>query len=201
MQFRPSRVVTVTTQQELDSAFGSADELIVEGDDALLSYAANKASGDPGSTVAVETGAAVVSVAASQAQLGRRRWLLPLAAIFVLVVVLAGAGFYFLVPRPDAAAPSAAETSVDAGGSADLSSTAPDVGQPAMTGAEGPSEWAPLMWPAVSIVAILALFLIARQAIAGGRNVEISWKVSEKVSGRVVITKVRTPARRQRAAA
>ncbi len=50
MQFRPSRAVTVTTQEELDSAFGSADELIVEGDDALLSYAANKASGDPAST-------------------------------------------------------------------------------------------------------------------------------------------------------
>jgi hypothetical protein len=47
----------------------------------------------------------------------------------------------------------------------------------------------------------VALFLIARQAIAGGRNVEISWKVTEKVSGRVVITKVRTPVRRQRAVA
>jgi hypothetical protein len=202
MQFRPSRVVTVTTQEELDSAFGSADELIVEGDDALLSYAANKASGDPGSTVAVETAAAAaVSVVASPVQPKRRRWLLPLAAVFLLIVALAGAGYYFLVPRPEAAAPSQAETSADAGGSADPSSTEPDVGQPAMTGAEGPSEWAPLMWPAVSIVAILALFLIARQAIAGGRNVEISWKVSEKVSGRVVITKVRTPARRQRAAA
>jgi hypothetical protein len=201
MQFRPSRVVTVTTQEELDSAFGSADELIVEGDDALLSYAANKASRDPGSTVAVETGAAAVLVAASPVQPKRRRWLLPLAAVFLLIVALAGAGYYFLVPRPEAAAPSQAETSADASGSADLSSTEPDVGQPAMTGAEGPSEWAPLMWPAVSIVAILALFLIARQAIAGGRNVEISWKVSEKVSGRVVITKVRTPARRQRAAA
>jgi hypothetical protein len=201
MQFRPSRVVTVTTQEELDSAFGSADELIVEGDDALLSYAANKASRDPRSTVAVETGAAAVLVAASPVQPKRRRWLLPLAAVFLLIVALAGAGYYFLVPRPEAAAPSQAETSADASGSADLSSTEPDVGQPAMTGAEGPSEWAPLMWPAVSIVAILALFLIARQAIAGGRNVEISWKVSEKVSGRVVITKVRTPARRQRAAA
>jgi len=73
--------------------------------------------------------------------------------------------------------------------------------QPVETGAEGPSEWEPFLWPAVSIVAILALFFIARQAIAGGRNVEISWKVSEKVSGRVVITKVRTPVRRQRAVA
>jgi hypothetical protein len=205
MQFRPTRVVTVTTQEELDSAFDSADEMIVEGDDALLSYAATKASGDSGNTVAVETGAAV-SVAVSPVQPGRRRWLPPLAAIFVLIVALAGAGYYFLVPRPEAAAPihhqhhTAAPAVGGAAGSTELPSIAPD-DQPEPAGAEGPSEWAPLMWPAVSIVAILALFLIARQAIAGGRNVEISWKVSEKVSGRVVITKVRTPGRRQRAVA
>jgi hypothetical protein len=206
MQIRPSRVVTVTTQEELDSAFDSADEMIVEGDDALLSYAATKASGDSGNTVAVETGAAAVSVAASPVQPGRRRWLPPLAAAVVLIVALAGAGYYFLIPRPEAAAPihhqhhTAAPAAGGAAGSTELPSIAPD-DQPVLAGAEGPSEWAPLMWPAVSIVAILALFLIARQAIAGGRNVEISWKVSEKVSGRVVITKVRTPGRRQRAAA
>jgi hypothetical protein len=205
MQIRPSRVVTVTTQEELDSAFDSADEMIVEGDDALLSYAATKASGDSGNTVVVETGAAV-SVAASPVQPGRRRWLPPLAAAVVLIVALAGAGYYFLIPRPEAAAPihhqhhTAAPAAGGAAGSTELPSIAPD-DQPVLAGAEGPSEWAPLMWPAVSIVAILALFLIARQAIAGGRNVEISWKVSEKVSGRVVITKVRTPGRRQRAAA
>jgi len=38
------------------------------------------------------------------------------------------------------------------------------------------------------------LFLIARKAIASGSNVTIQWKVTEKVSGRVVITKVREPA-------
>ena len=58
-----------------------------------------------------------------------------------------------------------------------------------------------LAWPAVTIAAITALFLVARQAIAGGRNVEISWKVTEKVSGRVVITKVRTRAQKARTAA
>jgi hypothetical protein len=56
MQFRPSRVVTVTNQEELDSAFASADRLIVEGDDALLSYAATKAAGGTGSEVKVQVG-------------------------------------------------------------------------------------------------------------------------------------------------
>jgi hypothetical protein len=49
------------------------------------------------------------------------------------------------------------------------------------------------MWPLVAIVAIVALSLIARQAISSGRNVEITCKVTEKVAGRVVITKVRSP--------
>lgn len=48
-----------------------------------------------------------------------------------------------------------------------------------------------LLWPLVAIVAIVALFLIARQAISTGNNVTIQWKVTEKVTGRVVITKVR----------
>jgi hypothetical protein len=191
MQFRPSRVVMVTTQEELDSAFGSADRLIVEGDDALLSYAATKAAGEAGNEVQVELARETLAVAAPR----KRGWVLPVIAGLVLVVGLLGAGIYFLVPFPEAAAPPEHHyhRGADSGGSI--------AGEPQEVGAEGPSEWAPFMWPTVSVVAILALFLIARQAIAGGRNVEISWKVTEKVSGRVVITKVRTPARRQRAVA
>jgi len=195
MQFRPSRVVTVTTQEELDSAFGSADRLIVEGDDALLSYAATKAASGTGNAVKVEM-SGDLTVAAPPPRRGR---VLPVvAAVLLLLVALAGAGVYFLVPFPEAAGPIHHEHHQSHTGTA--AGDIPADG-PLEVGAEGPSEWAPFMWPAVSIVAILALFLIARQAIAGGRNVEISWKVSEKVSGRVVITKVRTPARRQRVAA
>jgi hypothetical protein len=57
-----------------------------------------------------------------------------------------------------------------------------------------------LLWPIVAIVAIVALFLIAWKAISTGSNVTITWKVTEKVSGRVVITKVRDRAPRQRVA-
>lgn len=58
-----------------------------------------------------------------------------------------------------------------------------------------------LAWPAVAVVAIIALFLIARQAISGDRNVEIGWKVTEKVTGRVIITKVRTSVTKARKSA
>src|SRR5271168_3032322 len=104
MQFRPSRVVTVTTQQELDSAFGSADELIVEGDDALLSYAATKASGDPDSTVAVELGHETLAVGAPPK---RRGVMAGVAVALVVAVALLAAGVYFFVPFPEAAAPPA----------------------------------------------------------------------------------------------
>jgi hypothetical protein len=185
MRFRPSRVVKVTTPEELDSAFASADRLIVEGDDTLLSYAATKAAAGSGNEVQIEIGHETLATAAS-------RRMLPIAiAALVAVVGLLGAGIYVFVPFPEAAAPTSHYQHK-------LETLNGGLSQPTEVGAQGPSEWAPFLWPAVSIVAILALFLIARQAIAGGRNVEISWKVTEKVSGRVVITKVRTPIRRQR---
>jgi hypothetical protein len=61
-----------------------------------------------------------------------------------------------------------------------------------------------LVWPTVAALAIIALFLIAWKAITRGQNIEISWKVTEKITGRVVITKVKTraaPAKRRAAAA
>jgi hypothetical protein len=113
----------------------------------------------------------------------------------LLIVALIAAGIYFFVPLPEAASPMTLHHYLRPGPSGGGN------GRPAEAGAQGSIYWAPILWPAVAIVAIVALFLIARQAIAGGRNVEISWKVTEKVSGRVVITKVRTPVRRQRAVA
>ena len=53
---RPVRTIRVTTEAELDAALGSADQVIVEGDGRLLSYAASKASTDPDNSVSVEIG-------------------------------------------------------------------------------------------------------------------------------------------------
>jgi hypothetical protein len=168
MLLRPTRIVRATTEQELDSALGSADQVIVEGDDRLLSYAVARASSDPQNRIDVKIGgqdAAGDSVIVGTTDTRSNIYLLGLAC---LVAVLAVDGH-------------------------------------------------------VTIVAIVALFLIA--AIARGRNVEIRrratrrldddvrmlplwlhrgspvWKVTEKVTGRVVITKVRTRATKQGAAA
>jgi hypothetical protein len=40
-----------------------------------------------------------------------------------------------------------------------------------------------LVWPVVTIISIIALSVIAWKAIVGGRNLEITWKVTEKVQG------------------
>jgi hypothetical protein len=41
----------VTTKAEFDAALGSADQVIVEGDDELSSYAVSKAAGDPANRI------------------------------------------------------------------------------------------------------------------------------------------------------
>src|SRR5262249_53093394 len=57
------RVVRATSKEEFDTALATADQVIVEGDDELLSYAATKASHDPQlSSVDVEVRAHSVSV-------------------------------------------------------------------------------------------------------------------------------------------
>jgi hypothetical protein len=44
-------------------------------------------------------------------------------------------------------------------------------------------------WIIVALAAILAVYLLASKAIDADRNVEFAWKVTEKVSGRVVFKK------------
>ncbi len=247
MLFRPARVIRVTTEQELDSALATADQVIVEGDDRLLSYAATRASGDPKNSVAVEVGGRSISVGAdfpgttwmehgsedsaalpgpaevgaTSARLaGRRGPVWKIALYVVLPCLLLGVlgGSFVLQTRLPSPLPAAPVVTPPPTTQPERPNAAPLRAPPGAAGptrgihvSPGPPPAAAspdvaavlqtLAWPAVSIVAIVALFFIARQAIAGGRNVEVSWKVTEKIAGRVVITKVRTPVRRERSAA
>jgi hypothetical protein len=49
---------------------------------------------------------------------------------------------------------------------------------------------AKLGWIAVALVAIVVVYLIVSKAIDGERNVELAWKITEKVSGKLVIKRV-----------
>jgi hypothetical protein len=153
--------------------------VIVEGDERLLSYAASKASSDPEKRVAVEVESGGLSVTVKKSARGRY---LAYGAISLLAILAAAGTTYFgyFVYRSYFTDRFVSHFIND--GRGNLVQT--------------------LVWPAVLLAAIIALFLIAWRAIGGGHNVEISWKVTEKITGRVVITKVQTARRapRRRAA-
>ena len=199
---RPVRTVRVTTKEELDAALATAaDQVIVEGDDDLLTYAVNTAAENIYGIVR-ENGRREVVVrinapngAAGNAVVlhdniarpeGGRKSGLAVATLLGLGVVAIG-WFWFGKALND-----------------NRSQVVFQPSGPATPPTPESSFWAnfpSLLWPLVSIVAIIALFLIAQQAISSGSNVTISWKVTEKVSGRVVITKVRErPSRDSKAA-
>lgn len=237
---RPLREVHATTKEELDAALATADQIVVEGDDELLSYAVNKAAGDPENRVTIDStdryvgGGSIfrpndivevedpefvtrlltpeeqrklkkVHLAAelrrladeAQRRIGkkfRRPSLVIIAAapVAILAIITGAAIWLFIgkhepllqpgiVPRPEKAPPSFPSL-------------------PAEAASNVPAVLQTVAWPLVAIVAIVALSLIAWKAISSGRNVTIVWKVTEKVSGKVVITKVRERAPRRQAA-
>jgi hypothetical protein len=301
---RPVRSVRVTTKEELDAALATADQVVVEGDDELLSYAVNKASGDSENQVSVETGKTselrthdegdksaedfeallsrefgpqlgqreIRSHALSERGFGDwgRRWeLIAVSVLAMLLVIVGGLGWLWrtvdlsllaslgtiaslsgiaigtvvLLVRPvigraagvpaSQRAPILRFIAIGAFGIGALGIVAWLVSSllsgPTVTAGQGgvaagreisgntvtvapqPPPIAPvndfwanlpsLLWPLVAIVAIVALFLIAWKAIGSGSNVTIQWKVTENVSGRLVITKIRERAPRERRAA
>jgi hypothetical protein len=244
MLFQPATTIRVTTKAELDAALKTADKVIVDGDDQLLTYAVAQASGDPRNDIEVQmnedplglvprgvtiTGRPGViarirppsPVAAPVPAKSRNRSGVWLAAIGFAVLASLALGFVALQngkPAPLSAAntPAAAPPQPDSQAVIDSLSAAGRGAEtrgiqplsPAPDEPVSPKHAAPpkptarsanvalvqaIAWPLVAALAILALLLVARQAIAGGRNVEFSWKVTEKVSGRVVITKVKSP--------
>jgi hypothetical protein len=219
MLFRPTRIVHATTEQEIDAALGSADKVVVEGNDRLLSYAVAMASRDAQNRIDVKTATATelpveVTVSVIPHQLRNLKFILALLGLIGLIAV---GGFFWswlghrafttqvsdiqapepapaTVNRPESQAEKPSNPLPPPGSIKEVKVPPPSpviVTEPA--GHQNvPELLRTLAWPVVTTVAILALFLIAWQAISRGSNVEISWKVTEKVTGRVVITKVRT---------
>lgn len=211
MLFRRARIIRVTTEQELESALQSADQVIVEGDDRLLSYAVARASNDPadhlvganppwpGKSPELLRGRLIrerliEAAPMAQAASGGRRCpiLVTMFCLLFLALLIIALAYYL----PFESLPPVTQAS-----------RAPPPPSGPLLGPSPPPPLAPannlpaiiqaLAWPAVTIALIAALYFVARQAIAGGQNVEISWKVTEKVTGRVLITRVRTRAEKR----
>ncbi|TGX49608.1 hypothetical protein E5A73_19025 [Sphingomonas gei] len=167
-----------SNEAELERAFRSADKIIVEGDSALREQAERWAKHGPPVSHAdtadgVLTGPDGVEPAAAPVG-GLRRsvfsvyvWLL-----FGVLVFVSGAGVLYLNHStnirgsPAAAAESQRESLV--------------------------SMITLLVWPTVALIALCMMFFLARQALTIGSNVRFEWRVTEKVSGKLVITKVRS---------
>ena len=193
---RPARTVRVRTKEELDAAFATADQIVVDGDDSLLSYAVSKASNDPeNNQVSVDfepgprelprTGKADVALRV-RAVGGISSPLLPLvlAVAVAVLAILVGAYYYYYYSAAIHISPQGIKPP---GPTTPPLVFAPTTPPPSDFWSNLPS----LMWPLAAIVAIVALFLIARQAVSSGSNVKITWQVTSKVGGCVVITKVR----------
>ena len=210
---RPVRTIHATSKGEIDNALATADRIIVEGDDELLSYAIDRAAVEPEDRITIELpspaarsprepdeppalrpAAAPTPVPrALERERGRPREgvrqsssLVAIAAGSIVGLGIVGAAVWLIEPGRRYAPNAVIEP------------------HPTITGHEVTDDfWANLpnvLWPVVATVAILALFLIARQAITSGNNVTIVWRVTEKVQGRVVITKIRDRTPRRRAA-
>jgi hypothetical protein len=221
MLFPPKRVVHATTEQEIDAALATADQVIVQGDDQLLSYAVGKASADPQNKITVETGEVTTAItpAPPDAQAKASRWA-PLKAAsskapLVVAIVAIGAIVSLVVATalktdaPRVQTTSGASSPTISGQSNNNVTIRPRESSPTLSTTQGtamPDNYTltlvqTLVWPVVTIISIIALSLIAWKAIVGGRNVEITWKVTEKVQGKVVITKHRAAAKPRRAVA
>jgi hypothetical protein len=236
MLFRPKRIVHATTEQEIDAALETADQVIVEGDDRLLSYAVNQAAADPLSTIEVESGQQTISIDVKPEQ-RRSEWRRGATILFglSLVISLLGLGAAYLLtrtadeaedhvilessnrppppqlpppaspprpvgsenPRSPLPGPSAPEKPPSGAPTPGPTTTGPQPPSPDPRPSDTLTLVQMLIWPVVTLAAILALFLIARQSIGSGRNVELTWKVTEKVQGKVVISKTqkRAPVR------
>jgi hypothetical protein len=67
----------------------------------------------------------------------------------------------------------------------------PSLPSPPLPSPEGGGvNYVSLAWVVVAIVAMALAYRVIMKAMQGERDVEISWKITEKVSGKLVITKV-----------
>jgi hypothetical protein len=168
MQWRRTLIVRATSKEEVDSALESAEKVIVEGDDHLLSYAVAKASRNPEKDIEIQTEKEIEGKVIPEPAPNRYSGIFTKSSVVLIV-------FLFV-----------------------MSLIA--VFNTLLSGRDAPTLLQILIWPTVLVTAIVALFLIAWRAIWLGRNVEASWKVTENVAGRVVISKVRTRTARRGAA-
>ena len=213
-----AKKVTVRTKGELDGALRSAKEIVVEGDDALRAYAEQVIAApepaapppspfDPMPPVDLMPPAPAPAMAgppaaARQHASPRRLWIaailaaVAVVAAILLVVVPASLRHSFenvQTTQPSPPPPPAEALPEQPQPEAPKHTEKPTAEAPAPPPAPAlVDDLAKLGWILVALAAIGAIYRLISKSIDGDRNVEFAWKITQKVSGRLVIKKVET---------
>ena len=171
---RRSSAIRVGTHDDLLSALKSApDEIVVEGDSRLIEQAENIVQQYTDLTRDTANLESRIERVIGPDAIHKIN---PVPAIIWMLLGLLFVGgvvaYFLLLGAPHAPQPAP-----------------PSVSTPNPLPTE-PLNYVALGWIAVAIVAIVLVYRVVIKAMQGERDVEISWKITEKVSGRLVITKV-----------
>jgi hypothetical protein len=186
--------VIVRSREQLDDAFRHANQVVVEGNDDLLSYAI-EASGRAGQSHGGH-GRKPRGIDDHAADGGPPTALIAVMVALLLLLFVAS-GSFFLFSRDLFWAHSAGSSRQPLPASHyDPAAQVQEILRTIASSISGLASHASLwVWPAVAVIAILALWNLTSKAIRSGNNVDLSWQVTSYVSGRLVITRVGTPSR------
>jgi hypothetical protein len=194
MWWQRKRTINVNTRVGLVNALKAApDKIVIEGDGELVEQAEKLiAEGTEGvKGWSSEPVAKPPPSVPRSLQFRSRRWVI-VAIVFAL---LAWGSSVLLLQSPPPVLQSPPPAPPISRPSAPLPQPpGPPISRPPAPLPRGPwlapIPYVALGWIAVAIIAMLLVYQIIMRAMQGERNVEISWKVTEKISGRIVITKV-----------
>jgi hypothetical protein len=172
MPWKPAREVRVQTRAELEAAMRSADRIVVDGDASLAAYAALLANGGAFDEPHAAASPSMrlrpigdVERAAHAPRTARAPRLWPWVA--GAAVLLAGAAAAVLREHFSRLAT-------------------------AQTASAAPMDASLLLWPAVAVAVLLAMFFALRQATGDTVHAPAAWRAEAPSGGkgRVIITKV-----------
>ncbi|WP_046347209.1 hypothetical protein [Sphingomonas changbaiensis] len=173
-----------------------ADEIIVEGDDELLELADSWVAGASRSAIREAANEGVVQAATYPVGISSLTGLLGFRASLLgmlvpVLLVLGFCGYSSINTRH--AAPHPSPTTLPTPHEQRMPNF-PDKRLDRASDVSG--TLAPYIWPAIIVLALVLMYLLARQAIAAGSNVSLEWKVTEKVHGKLKITRTAERGRR-----
>lgn len=179
--------IEVKTHDDLVAALKNApDEIVIEGDPIVLEQAeklvlSKNAEVLHSYALSLETGpaAAVAETIISGAMraVPARNYVVSTIAVLAALLIMGAVAFYIFGVNVEALPPAPPAPPPPPLGTTDFPQAAPP-------------NYVALGWIAVAIVAIVLVYRVVIKAMQGERDVEISWKITEKVSGKLVITKV-----------